>query len=97
AVHGQDVEVSVAGVPVNEVSHVHGQGYADLHFVIPEVVQQLDARPGALRPDQGDFAIAGSVLYHLGLERPGATVTAGMGNYGTKRLLMAYRPEHAPA
>ena len=39
AVHGQDVELWVGGAPVNDVSNIHGQGYADLHFVIPEVVQ----------------------------------------------------------
>ncbi|HEY8946158.1 MAG TPA: TonB-dependent receptor plug domain-containing protein, partial [Polyangiaceae bacterium] len=44
AVHGQDIEFWVAGAPVNEVSNVHGQGYADLHFVMPEVVRQIRAR-----------------------------------------------------
>src|SRR5688572_310593 len=79
AVHGQDLEVSVGGVPVNEVSNVHGQGYADLHFVIPEVVHRIEARPGALRADQGDFAVAGSVLYDLGYDQAGVTVSAGLG------------------
>ena len=97
AVHGQDLEVSVAGVPVNEVSNVHGQGYADLHFVIPEVVERIEARPGALRADQGDFAVAGSVLYELGYDEPGVTVTAGLGSFGARRLLLAYHPEGAPA
>ena len=95
AVHGQDLEVSVAGVPVNEVSHVHGQGYADLHFVIPELVERIDVLPGALRPEQGDFAVAGSVRYHLGLADPGATLKAGLGTYGARRLFMGYRPEQA--
>jgi len=97
AVHGQDLEVSVGGVPVNEVSNVHGQGYADLHFVIPEVVQQIEARPGALRADQGDFAVAGSVLYELGYAEPGVTVSGGLGSFGARRLLLAYHPEGAPA
>lgn len=97
AVHGQDIELSVAGVPVNEVSNVHGQGYADLHFVIPEVVERIEVRPGALRADQGDFAVAGSVLYHLGYDEPGVTVSAGVGSFGARRLLLAYHPEEAPA
>jgi hypothetical protein len=44
--------------PVNQVSNVHGQGYADLHFVMPEVVEQVEALPGPSSPDQGDFAVA---------------------------------------
>ena len=32
--HGTDVNLSVDGIPVNMVSHAHGQGYADLHFLI---------------------------------------------------------------
>ncbi|HEU5075052.1 MAG TPA: TonB-dependent receptor [Polyangiaceae bacterium] len=97
AVHGQDLEVTVAGVPVNEVSNVHGQGYADLHFVIPEVVERIQARPGALRADQGDFAVAGSVLYDLGYDEPGVSVSVGLGSFGARRLLLAYHPEGAPA
>lgn len=38
--HGTDINVSVDGMPVNMVSHAHGQGYADLHFVIPETVDK---------------------------------------------------------
>nr|HMQ64031.1 hypothetical protein [Flavilitoribacter sp.] len=56
AVHGQDIEFWVGGAPVNEVSNVHGQGYADLHFVMPEVVTRVTALPGPYSPEQGDFA-----------------------------------------
>jgi hypothetical protein len=38
--HGTDIAISVDGMPVNMVSHAHGQGYADLHFVIPETVEK---------------------------------------------------------
>ena len=37
AVHGQDLEIWAGGAPVNDVSNIHGQGYADLHFLMPEV------------------------------------------------------------
>jgi hypothetical protein len=40
--HGTDIAISVDGMPVNMVSHAHGQGYADLHFVIPETVEKID-------------------------------------------------------
>jgi outer membrane receptor protein involved in Fe transport len=59
--HGTDVAVSVDGTPVNMVSHAHGQGYADLHFLIPEVVERVDVRKGPFDARDGDFATAGSV------------------------------------
>ena len=36
--HGTDVAFFVDGVPVNMPSHGHGQGFADFHFLIPELV-----------------------------------------------------------
>ena len=39
AAHGTDVAISVAGIPVNELSNLHGHGYVDLNFVIPELVR----------------------------------------------------------
>jgi iron complex outermembrane recepter protein len=97
AVHGQDLELWVAGAPVNEVSNVHGQGYADLHFVMPEVVQQVHAQPGPYDPRQGDFAVAGSVRFDLGYAEPGVTAKLDLGSYGTRRGFVAYRPPGASA
>ncbi|XXY14250.1 TonB-dependent receptor [Sorangium sp. So ce216] len=95
AVHGQDLELWVAGAPVNEVSNVHGQGYADLHFIMPEVIRELRAQPGSYDPRQGDFAVAGTVRFELGYDEPGITVTAGAGSAGARRLFLAYHPEQA--
>ncbi|MFC1642504.1 TonB-dependent receptor [Myxococcota bacterium] len=92
AVHGQDLEVWVAGAPANDVSNLHGQGYTDLHFVIPEVVQRIQALPGTYHPEQGDFAVAGTVRYDLGNDRPGLTVKQGLGQYGGRRSLLVVRP-----
>ena len=61
--HGTDVAVHVDGAPVNMVSHGHGQGYADLHFVIPETVERMDVSKGPYHADDGDFATAGSVRF----------------------------------
>lgn len=97
AVHGQDLELWVGGAPVNEVSHIHGQGYADLHFVIPEVVRRIDALPGAYDPSQGDFAVAGTMRFTLGYDEPGLTLQGGAGSFGARRLFLAYHPAHAPA
>lgn len=92
AVHGQDVELWVGGAPVNEVSNVHGQGYADLHFVMPETIAEVRGQPGTFDPRQGDFAVAGSVTYDLGLTDPGFSAKGTLGTFGVKRLFLGYRP-----
>ena len=71
AVHGQDLELWVGGIPINEVSNVHGQGYADLHFVMPEVIREVKATPGTYDPKQGDFAVAGIIRIELVIRSPG--------------------------
>lgn len=93
AVHGQDLELWVGGVPVNEVSNVHGQGYADLNFVMPEVIRDITSTPGTFDPRQGDFAVAGTVRMRLAYPEPGATVKGTVGSFGTKRLFLAYHPK----
>jgi outer membrane receptor protein involved in Fe transport len=57
--HGTDIRLSVDGMPVNMVSHAHGQGYADLHFVIPELIESVDFKKGPYTTDQGNLATAG--------------------------------------
>jgi iron complex outermembrane receptor protein len=94
--HGQDVEIWVGGAPINEVSNLHGQGYADLHFVMPEVVRALRVSPGAYDPRQGDFAIAGSMRFDLGYDHEGISAKAGYGSFGTQRYFLAYRPKGKP-
>jgi hypothetical protein len=57
--HGTDFSVRVDGVPVNMPSHGHGQGYADLNFLIPEVVESVSFRKGPYSAEHGDFSSAG--------------------------------------
>ncbi|MEQ1798532.1 MAG: TonB-dependent receptor plug domain-containing protein [Lacibacter sp.] len=59
--HGTDVQITVDGIPVNMPSHAHGQGYADLHFVIPELVKHIDYGKGSYYAEQGNFNTAGYV------------------------------------
>jgi hypothetical protein len=59
--HGTDIAIDVDGIPVNMVSHAHGQGYADLHFVIPETIEKIDFGKGTYFANRGDFATAGYV------------------------------------
>src|SRR5262245_43962412 len=54
AVHGADLETLVGGIPLNELSNIHGQGYLDLGIVIPEVVLALDALKGSFQVGQGN-------------------------------------------
>lgn len=95
AVHGQDLELWVGGIPINEVSNLHGQGYADLHFVMPEIVREVVLQPGTYDPRQGDFAVAGTARMRLGYAEPGATIKATAGSFGTRRLFLAYHPKGA--
>lgn len=61
--HGTDVNVTVDGLPVNMVSQAHGQGYADLHWLIPELIREVDFGKGPFYADRGDFATAGYVAF----------------------------------
>lgn len=61
--HGTDVRITVDGLPVNMVSHAHGQGYADLHWLIPEMVREVDFAKGTYETRAGDFATAGYVNF----------------------------------
>jgi outer membrane receptor protein involved in Fe transport len=59
--HGTDVAVYIDGIPVNLPSHAHGQGFADLHFLIPEALERIDVMKGPYDVRWGDFATAGAV------------------------------------
>jgi TonB family protein len=93
AEHGQDLELSAGGVPINQPSHLHGQGYADLGFVIPEVVQGIRVTEGVYDPRQGDFATAGSIDLDLGVARRGVRLSAAYGSFHTFRALALWAPE----
>ncbi len=62
--HGTDVNVSVDGLQVNLPSQAHGQGWADLHYVIPETVGSYDFGKGPYYTNKGDFTTAGFVGYN---------------------------------
>jgi hypothetical protein len=84
--HGTDLAISVDDVPVNMRTHAHGQGYADLNWLMPETINTLDIRKGPYFADEGDFASAGNL--HVGLidrtDKSIAQVSAG--SFGYKRL-----------
>ena len=77
--HGTDFATFVDGMPVNMRTHAHGQGYTDLNFLIPELVDRIDYRKGTYYAEEGDFATAGSARLHLAnrFDRAVASVTVG--------------------
>lgn len=81
--HGTDLATGVDGVPVNMVTHAHGQGYSDLNFVIPELVQSIDYRKGTYYADSGNFSAAGAVnlRYRNALDSPIAVAEVGQDSY----------------
>ncbi|HLK89372.1 MAG TPA: TonB family protein [Polyangia bacterium] len=89
---GQDVEMTVGGVPINEAGNLHGNGYADTHFIIPELVESLRILEGPYDPHQGNFAVAGSADYQLGLPQRGLTASYTAGSWGTQRVLGLWGP-----
>ena len=84
--HGTDLALSVDGLPVNMVSHAHGQGYSDLHFVIPETIQNIEFGKGPFNAQQGNFATAGYIDLKLKDVVENNLITLEVGQFNTQRL-----------
>ncbi len=95
--HGTDVAISVDGLPVNMVSHAHGQGYADLNFLIPEVVESIDYRKGPYFADSGNFANSGSVNFITREDTAQNSLRAVGGSFNTMRYVGILSPRLGPA
>ncbi|MDN3675756.1 Plug domain-containing protein [Flavobacterium paronense] len=85
--HGTDIAVSVDGMPVNMVSHAHGQGYADLHFVIPETSIKLISEKELIMPTKGDFATAGYVTFQTKERVDKSAISVEAGQFNTLRTV----------
>lgn len=85
--HGTDVAIAVDGMPVNMVSHAHGQGYADLHFLIPETLDNIDFGKGPYYADHGNFGTAAYVDFGTKQRLKKNTVQYEYGDYGWNRTL----------
>jgi hypothetical protein len=85
--HGTDINVSVDGMPVNMVSHAHGQGYADLHFLIPELVEKLSFGKGPYQLNKGDFTTAGFAEFHTKDQLDNSFIQAETGMFGYYRTV----------
>jgi outer membrane receptor for Fe3+-dicitrate len=85
--HGTDIAINVDGMPVNMVSHAHGQGYADLHFVIPETVDKIDFGKGTYYASKGDFATAGYVDFGTKEKLDFSSIGVEVGQFNTFRTV----------
>ena len=89
--HGTDINITVDGMPVNMVSHAHGQGYADLHFLIPETIGKLDFGKGTYYADKGNFTTAGYVGFSTKDKLESSAVTVEAGQFNTMRTVGLFK------
>lgn len=94
---GENLEFSVEGVPINEIGNPDAHGFADTGFVIPELVSSLRFTQGAFDPAQGDFAIAGSAGYSLGMRARGVVARGEYGSFNRWRSLVLFGPHDQEA
>ncbi len=85
--HGTDIRLTVDDMPVNMVSHAHGQGYADLHFVIPELVEGVDFKKGPYTTDKGNLATAGWANFRTRTTLDRSFVKLEAGQFNTYRAV----------
>ena len=86
--HGTDFATFIDGMPVNMRSHAHGQGYSDMNFLIPELVQRIDYRKGPYFAEEGDFSSAGAARIRLADQLP-PVASATIGGNGYRRAVVA--------
>lgn len=85
--HGTDINITVDGLPANMVSHSHGQGYADMHFMIPETVERISFDKGPYFPNKGNLATAGYVEFHTKEFLKSNYLKVEGGQYNTQRAV----------
>lgn len=91
--HGTDLRTTIDGMPVNQRSHGHGQGWTDLNFLIPELATLLDYKKGPFYASEGDFATAGAVSITYADTLKSGIASLGVGQNGFFRTLIADSPK----
>lgn len=89
--HGTDIALFVDGIPVNMVSHAHGQGYADLHFLIPETIDRVSFSKGPFDPKIGNFATAGQVEFKTKSRLDKNLVSLELGKFNSQRVTSLFK------
>ena len=90
--HGTDLALTLDGIPINMVSHAHGQGYADSSFILPELIERIEVFKGPYFAELGDFATAGAINLVTKSALPEAFVSVQGGMYHTLRATVAAGP-----
>jgi outer membrane cobalamin receptor len=85
--HGTDINITVDGLPVNMVSHAHGQGYADLHFLIPELIGNVSFKKGPYYAEKGNFTTAGFVDFRTKNVLSSNMIKVEAGQFNTRRAV----------
>jgi len=85
--HGTDISLEVDGIPVNMVSHAHGQGYSDLHFIIPETIEKIGFGKGPYEVSQGNFSTAGFVNFKTKTRLKDNLIKFERGQFNTSRVV----------
>ena len=85
--HGTDIKLTVDGMPVNMVSHAHGQGYADLHFLTPEIIENVDFNKGPYYSNQGNFTTAGYANFQTKNTLDKSSIKTEAGLFDSYRLV----------
>jgi outer membrane receptor protein involved in Fe transport len=85
--HGTDISLNLDGIPINLVSHAHGQGYADAHFIIPETIEHADFKKGPYYAEKGNFNTSGFVDFKTADALSKNTIKLEGGMYNTARVL----------
>lgn len=91
--HGTDFSISVNDIPVNMPTHGHGQGYADINFLIPELISVVQYKKGPYDAEEGDFAAAGATHISYANSLPDYLAQATGGNFTHGRALLAGSPK----
>jgi hypothetical protein len=91
--HGTDLRTTIDGMPVNQRSHAHGQGWTDLNFLIPELATLLDYKKGPFYASEGDFASAGAVSITYADQLKTGIASLSLGENGYFRTLVADSPK----
>ena len=86
--HGTDLATFVDGMPINQPTHAHGQGYTDLNFMIPELANELTYTKGPYYAPVGDFGAVGSVRTEY-RDTIDDQIAASVGTLGFRRALAA--------
>ena len=91
--HGTDLATRLDGVPVNMPTHAHGQGYSDLNFMIPDLLETVEYKKGPYYAEEGDFSAAGAVDLRYRSRLKDSIVEADAGQHGYQRAFLAQSPD----